>query len=144
MLKLFVLFLFCCKRNRKSSVSLSLCLCLSFLSSPTSPLSLFSRPPPPLHTHAHPAQLRRALKKAGLKPAGVALRFPEAEFASGALASPDFMKRFRAMALAVEACQRTAELGAGELVVWSQFDGYDYPLQVRLIDWTRSKHSTTD
>ena len=48
MLKLFVLFLFCCKRNRKSSVSLSLCLCLSFLSSPTSPLSRFSLPPPPL------------------------------------------------------------------------------------------------
>ena len=36
----------------------------------------------------------------------------------------------RAVAMAAGGCRWAQELGAGELVVWSAFDGYDHHFQV--------------
>jgi hypothetical protein len=84
----------------------------------------------PQHTAGHsPAQLRQALDAAGLAAGGVALRFPD-QFALGAFTNPDPALRNLAVQMAAEGCRWAAELGAPDLVVWPQWDGYDYHFQV--------------
>ncbi|KAL4859502.1 Ribokinase [Chlorella vulgaris] len=84
----------------------------------------------PQHTAGHsPAQLRQALDAAGLAAGGVALRFPD-HFALGAFTNPDPALRHLAVQMAAEGCRWAAELGAPDLVVWPQWDGYDYHFQV--------------
>ena len=79
--------------------------------------------------HQH-QQVKAALEAAGLKALGVAVRFPAATFSrGGALSHPDQFKRFAAISTGAQACMWAERLGAGEVVVWPQFDGYDYPLQ---------------
>jgi xylose isomerase len=61
----------------------------------------------------------------------VCIRFPAAEFRLGAFTNPQPGVRQRAVELASAGCAWAAQLGASELVVWPQYDGYDYNFQVR-------------
>lgn len=85
-----------------------------------------------------PSAVRAALAAAGLGAGPVSVRFPD-EFSLGAFTNPDGALRDRAVQVAAEGCRWAAELGAGELVVWSPFDGYDYHLQARA---RRTRRST--
>jgi sugar phosphate isomerase/epimerase len=85
----------------------------------------------PQHTAGHtPEQLRGALAAAGLGAAAVALRFPESEYGSGAFTHPHAAVRRRALELAVGGCRWAAALGAPDLVVWPQHDGYNYAFEL--------------
>jgi sugar phosphate isomerase/epimerase len=74
-------------------------------------------------------RLAGALRWAGLQPGAVATRFPP-EFREGAFTNPSAKLRREALELARRACRAAARLGADEVVVWPQYDGYDYHLQV--------------
>jgi L-rhamnose isomerase len=82
-------------------------------------------------------QAREALDQSGLAAGAVCLRYPQSQFRAGALTAPDPQVRAAAVSLTIEAGQAAIALGAKELVIWSAFDGYDYPLQVkeRENDW---------
>jgi len=83
-----------------------------------------------------PSDVAAALAAAGLSAAAVCMRFPDA-MRAGALTAPSAATRARAVALAAEACQWARDLGAPELVIWPQTDGYDYNLQVNYTTmWT--------
>ncbi|GAB4822855.1 hypothetical protein N2152v2_009901 [Parachlorella kessleri] len=85
----------------------------------------------PQHTQGVTSQqLQAALSEAGLAAGAINIRFPEAQFGLGSFSNPDAGVRAQAVALAAEGCRWAAELGAGHLVVWPQFDGYNYHLQV--------------
>jgi hypothetical protein len=87
----------------------------------------------PQHTaKLKPRQLRSALAATGLAAGAIAMRFPP-DFSLGAFSNPDAALRARAVALAAEGCRWAAELGARDLVVWPQYDGYDYNFQVRAL-----------
>ena len=65
------------------------------------------------------------------------MRYPT-EFRRGAFTHPDAPVRQRAIDLTIEAGAAAAALGADELVIWSAFCGYDYPLQADyLVMWER-------
>ena len=70
-----------------------------------------------------------ALDEAGLKAGAVCLRYPS-KFARGAMNHPDEALRREAIELTKEAAVVAKELGCDEVVVWSAYDGYDYPFQV--------------
>jgi len=72
---------------------------------------------------------RQTLEKAGLCAGAICLRYPS-EFARGAMNHPDPVLRRKAIELTKEAAQVAMDLGCSEVVVWSAFDGYDYPFQV--------------
>jgi len=72
---------------------------------------------------------RLALEKAGLVAGAVCLRYP-GKFARGAMNNPDLELRRQAIQLTKEAARLAKELGCDEVVVWSAYDGYDYPFQV--------------
>ena len=72
---------------------------------------------------------RQALEDAGLVAGAVCLRYPS-KFARGAMNHPDESLRREAIELTKEAAQVAIDLGCDEVVVWSAFDGYDYPFQV--------------
>lgn len=76
------------------------------------------------------AELRFALQAAGLEAAAVCTRFPASRFRNGAFSAPDAATRAEAVAMAAEGCAWAAELGARELVLFSQYDGYDYSLAI--------------
>lgn len=76
-----------------------------------------------------PEDAKVALNEAGLQAGAVCLRFP-AEFARGAMNHPDIEMRTKAIQLTKEAASVARVLGCREVVVWSAFDGYDYPFQV--------------
>lgn len=78
------------------------------------------------------AQAQEALQQSGLAAGAVCLRYPQSLFHAGALTAPDPQVRATAVALTIEAGHAAIGLGAKELVIWSAFDGYDYPLQVRV------------
>jgi sugar phosphate isomerase/epimerase len=59
----------------------------------------------------------------------VCLRYPS-KFARGAMNHPDPALRRDAIELTKEAAQAAIDLGCGEVVIWSAYDGYDYPFQV--------------
>mmetsp|Transcript_2434 Transcript_2434/g.8176 ORF Transcript_2434/g.8176 Transcript_2434/m.8176 type:complete len:669 (+) Transcript_2434:2243-4249(+) len=75
------------------------------------------------------AEVKAALREAKLRCGAVCLRFPEARFGKGAFTHPDPAVRAEAVELCVKAGEWARRLGADEVVVWPQFDGYDYPLQ---------------
>jgi sugar/nucleoside kinase (ribokinase family)/sugar phosphate isomerase/epimerase len=79
-------------------------------------------------------EAKTALDAAGLKAGAVCLRYP-ARFARGAMNHPEDRIRKQAIALTIEAAQAAIDLGCKEVVVWSAFDGYDYPFQC---DYLRS------
>ena len=74
--------------------------------------------------------VRGALDDAGLACGAVCLRYPASPFRRGAMTHPDPATRRAAVALTKDACDWAEALGAGEVVVWSAFCGYDYSLQV--------------
>jgi sugar phosphate isomerase/epimerase len=86
----------------------------------------------PEHTEAgvELAALRSAILAVGLRPAAVCTRFPASLFRAGALSAANESTRVAAVELVAEACAAAATLGASEVVVWPQFDGYDYHLSV--------------
>lgn len=78
-----------------------------------------------------PAKLSRALSAAGLAVGAVCMRFPEQQYALGALSHPDAAVRRAAVELSAEGCRWAAQLGARDLIIWPQFDGGDYHFQAR-------------
>ncbi|KAL7569888.1 hypothetical protein ACA910_008555 [Epithemia clementina (nom. ined.)] len=74
-------------------------------------------------------EAKKALDEAGLVAGAVCLRYPS-KFARGAMNHPDRALRQEAIELTKEAARTALELGCNEVVVWSAFDGYDYPFQV--------------
>lgn len=87
----------------------------------------------PQHTTAvglTPKKLSAALSSAGLAAGAVCLRFPSEEYSLGAFSNPDPAVRAKAVQLSVDGCHWAAQLGARDLILWTQFDGYDYSFQV--------------
>ena len=76
-----------------------------------------------------PAEVRRALVSAGLRAGAVALRFPEAQFRQGVMAHFDSAVRDDAVSMAVKGCEWAQALNASDVVIWPQFDGFDYHFQ---------------
>ncbi|KAL7527556.1 hypothetical protein ACHAWF_002227, partial [Thalassiosira exigua] len=85
----------------------------------------------PQHFDGHwtPAEAKEALDEAGLVAGAVCLRYP-AKFARGAMTHPDPAMRREAVELTKAAADAAKVLGCDEVVVWSAYDGYDYPFQV--------------
>jgi ribokinase len=75
-------------------------------------------------------EAKKTLEEVGLVAGAVCLRYPVEEFARGAMNHPDPLVRQRAIDLTKEAARAALDLGCREVVVWSAFDGYDYPFQV--------------
>lgn len=75
------------------------------------------------------SEAKTALEEAGLIAGAVCLRYPS-EFARGAMNHPDPIKRRAAIELTKRAAEVAIELGCDEVVIWSAYDGYDYPFQV--------------
>ena len=73
-------------------------------------------------------EIARALRDAGLAAGAVAVRFPAEPFRrGGAFTNPDPAVRAAAVDVVAEACAWAAALGATRgVIVWPQFDGYDY------------------
>jgi sugar/nucleoside kinase (ribokinase family)/sugar phosphate isomerase/epimerase len=84
----------------------------------------------PQHFGSHwtVAEAKQALQEAGLVAGAVCLRYP-VKFARGAMNHPDPAMRREAIELTKEAAQAALDLGCREVVVWSAYDGYDYPFQ---------------
>jgi xylose isomerase len=76
------------------------------------------------------AEAKAALDEAGLVAGAVCLRYEAIQFARGAMNHPDADHRREAIELTKEAAQTAIDIGCDEVVVWSAFDGYDYPFQV--------------
>jgi sugar/nucleoside kinase (ribokinase family)/sugar phosphate isomerase/epimerase len=84
----------------------------------------------PQHFHTWSSyEAKAAVDEAGLVAGAVCLRYP-ANFARGAMNNPDAALRREAIQLTKEAAQVAIDLGCNEVVVWSAYDGYDYPFQV--------------
>ncbi len=84
----------------------------------------------PQHFHSwSDKEAKKALDDAGLVAGAVCLRYPS-KFARGAMNHPDPVLRREAIELTKGAAQTASELGCNEVVVWSAYDGYDYPFQV--------------
>jgi sugar/nucleoside kinase (ribokinase family)/sugar phosphate isomerase/epimerase len=84
----------------------------------------------PQHFHTWTSQeAKAALDEAGLVAGAVCLRYPS-KFARGAMNHPDPLLRQEAIELTKQAAQVALDLGCNEVVVWSAYDGYDYPFQV--------------
>jgi len=78
---------------------------------------------------ANNTEAKACLDAEGLKAGSVCLRYP-AKFMRGAMNHPDAELRQEAIDLTKEAAQVARDLGCNEVVVWSAYDGYDYPFQV--------------
>lgn len=88
----------------------------------------------PQHFHSWTSQeAKTALDDNGLVAGAVCLRYPS-KFARGAMNHPDPKLRREAIDLTKNAAQVAIDLGCSEVVVWSAFDGYDYPFQVNYDD----------
>ena len=86
-----------------------------------------------------PKAVTSALRAAGLAAGAVAVRFPASRFRAGAFTNPDPSVRAAAVDVVAGACAwaRSLDASAG-VIVWPQFDGYDYHLQVNYSDaWRR-------
>jgi ribokinase len=84
----------------------------------------------PQHFHSWTnVEAKAALNEAGLVAGAVCLRYP-AEFARGAMNHPSLELRRKAIEMTKKAAETALALGCDEVVIWSAFDGYDYPFQV--------------
>ena len=84
----------------------------------------------PQHFHSWTtAEAKEALESVGLVAGAVCLRYPS-KFARGAMNHPDVTLRREAIEMTKAAAQVALDLGCNEVVVWSAYDGYDYPFQV--------------
>ena len=83
----------------------------------------------PQHFHDwSPSEARAALDEHGLVAGAVCLRYPST-LARGAMNHPDPVLRRKAIDLTLQAADAARILGCDEVVVWSAYDGYDYPFQ---------------
>ena len=81
----------------------------------------------PQHFHSWTnKEAKMALDDAGLVAGAVCLRYPS-KFARGAMNHPDLELRREAIELTKQAAQTAMDLGCSEVVIWSAYDGYDYP-----------------
>jgi len=88
----------------------------------------------PQHFHTWTnAEAKAALDEVGLVAGAVCLRYPS-KFVRGAMNHPDERLRAEAIDLTKKAAQTARDLGCNEVVVWSAYDGYDYPFQVNYHD----------
>jgi ribokinase len=88
-----------------------------------------------------PQSVADALASAGLDAAAVAVRFPASTFLrGGAFTNPVPSVRAAAIDIVARACVWADELGVSAgVIVWPQFDGYNYNLQVNFSStWRRS------
>lgn len=76
-----------------------------------------------------PEEARKALDEVNLVAGAVCLRYPS-KFARGAMNHPDAGMRREAVEITKQAAEAARILGCNEVVVWSAYDGYDYPFQV--------------
>jgi len=76
-----------------------------------------------------PEEAKAALDEVNLIAGAVCLRYPS-KFARGAMNHPDLEMRREAIEITKQAAEAAMVLGCKEVVVWSAFDGYDYPFQV--------------
>mmetsp|Transcript_27986 Transcript_27986/g.41272 ORF Transcript_27986/g.41272 Transcript_27986/m.41272 type:complete len:847 (-) Transcript_27986:106-2646(-) len=84
----------------------------------------------PQHFHSWTnEEAKQALDDENLVAGAVCLRYPS-KFARGAMIHPDPAMRREAIEITKEAARTARELGCDEVVVWSAYDGYDYPFQV--------------
>lgn len=84
----------------------------------------------PQHFHDwEPEEAKKALDEANLVAGAVCLRYPS-KFARGAMNHPDAQLRREAVEITKQAAKVAKILGCNEVVVWSAFDGFDYPFQV--------------
>lgn len=92
----------------------------------------------PQHFHTWTTtDAKTALDEVGLVAGAVCLRYPS-KFARGAMNHPDARLRREAIDLTKEAAQAARDLGCNEVVVWSAYDGYDYPFTVHYHEkWTQ-------
>ena len=74
--------------------------------------------------------IKAAMAEAGMKAGAVNIRFPKEDFLHGSFTSPREEIRKKAVELTLQGCRWARELGASDLVVWSQFDGGDYLLSM--------------
>ena len=87
------------------------------------------------------ADAKAALDNAGLVAGAVCLRYPS-KFSRGAMNHPYQNLRREAIELTKEAALVARELGCHEVVVWSAYDGYDYPFQVDYDEkWNQLVHA---
>lgn len=85
----------------------------------------------PQHFHEHSlSELKDALETYQLKAGAVCLRYPTEQFALGSFLHPDPQRRQEAIQMTRKAAEVAMFLGCREVVVWSAFDGYDYPFQI--------------
>ena len=80
-----------------------------------------------------PTEAKKALDEVGLVAGAVCLRYPS-KFARGAMNHPDADMRREAIEITKQAAEAARTLGCNEVVVWSAYDGYDYPFQVNYQD----------
>eukprot|EP00804_Cyclotella_cryptica_P022547 CCRYP_009444-RA/>CCRYP_009444-RA protein AED:0.00 eAED:0.00 QI:194/-1/1/1/-1/1/1/391/701 len=76
-----------------------------------------------------PEEAKQALEEVNLVAGAVCLRYPS-KFARGAMNHPDPAMRREAIEMTKDAAKVARILGCNEVVVWSAYDGYDYPFQV--------------
>jgi sugar/nucleoside kinase (ribokinase family)/sugar phosphate isomerase/epimerase len=84
-------------------------------------------------TNIKEKHLVAALNSANLTLSAINVRFSE-NFRLGAFTNPNESLRNEAVQLCIDACTVAAKLGASQLVVWSQYDGYDYNFQMNYDD----------
>ena len=80
-----------------------------------------------------PQEAKKALDEVNLVAGAVCLRYPS-KFARGAMNHPDPDMRREAIDITKQAAEAARILGCNEVVVWSAYDGYDYPFQVSYQD----------
>jgi sugar/nucleoside kinase (ribokinase family)/sugar phosphate isomerase/epimerase len=76
-----------------------------------------------------PEEAKKALDEVNLVAGAVCLRYPS-KFARGAMNHPNAELRREAIEITKKAAEAARILGCNEVVVWSAYDGYDYPFQV--------------
>ncbi|QDZ18423.1 ribokinase xylose isomerase [Chloropicon primus] len=87
-------------------------------------------------------EVLRALKEAGLRAGAICIRFPLEVYGLGSFTHPSEDVRERARQIVEQACGWARALGAEDVVVWPQTDGYDYYFQANYTAmWQRQVES---
>jgi len=84
------------------------------------------------------ADIEKITERLKLNISGLNIRFPKDIFSKGAFMNPSEAIREKAIAFLKEACKVGLELKINHIIVWSQFDGYDYDGQIDFVQsWKR-------